>query len=149
VDFKLNKILSLFQYLDGTRDLTYLDLKDSIEALDYMIQESTEVWGLFNDAKKCYYKIEFGSSKAKSEFARTLMYFLNYLDLSNESLDNENRDIIKANIDGARSQVNLSLVALFHEKLTEESGYSQDGSQVYLALSSAPSISDPFAYPKL
>jgi hypothetical protein len=148
VSRELVKILSLFKYLDGSESLTYNQLEESLKALDFSIQQSAEIWGLFHDAKKCYYLIDGKTSKAKSEFARTLMYFLNYLDSLNESLDSDSSDMLKANVNGSRHQLNLSLAELLKEKLDEESGYSEDSSKVYLLLSKAPRISDPLTYPK-
>jgi hypothetical protein len=145
---ELIKILSLFKYLDGSQSLSYNQLQESLKALDFSIQQSTEIWGLFNDAKKCYYLIDGKASKAKSEFARTLMYFLNYLDSLNETLDSESSDTLKSNVNGARYQLNLSLSELLKEKLSEESSYGEDSSEVYLLLSNSPTISDPLTYPK-
>lgn len=146
---ELIKILSLFQYLDGSQRLTYKQLEESLAALDFSIQQSTEIWGLFNDAKKCYYQIEGKSSKVKSDFAQSLMYFLNYLDSLNEMLDSESAEAMKASVHSSRYKLNFALIELLNEKLSEESGYGEDRSKVYLLLNNAPSISDPLTYPKV
>lgn len=149
MDQTLPKILALFKHLDSSSELQYRELIESLKALDDAINTQNEIWGLFMDAKTCYYRILNKSSLQKTEFTKHLMNFLNYLDQLNESLEEDSSEILREDMKFSLLHLNNSISGLLAEKLASQLELTFNGAEVYIALEGLPKIGDLLAPPKV
>lgn len=149
MDQTLPKILALFKHLDSSSELQYRELIESLKALDDAINTQNEIWGLFMDAKTCYYRTLNKSSLQKTEFTKHLMNFLNYLDQLNEYLEEDSSEILREDMKFSLLHLNNSISGLLAEKLASQLELTFNGAEVYIALEGLPKIGDLLAPPKV
>lgn len=141
-------ITSLLKHLDGSVLLSHKELSKAIVSLNNMISSAEGHWTLFLEAKKCYYKIESKQPKPNVEFAKSLMYFLNFLDQAEETWEDNPKELLD-NLNGALLYLNENVRGLLIESMRKSTSYSSDGAKTFIALEGFPQISNPLTTPKI